>query len=134
MLEKLNDLHYCSKRILHINLEIFINLELSKQSNNISFACVNLLLNNKHNVECMLKLKIEVLEKLLFTIPSQMKTLLALNNFRMFLNKALELNPNSKKQYELIDKTEYKKLSDYLNNRIVETAKESLGQMQFVFN
>lgn len=81
MIDKLNDLHYCSKLKDSNNIEKIIHLTASKESNSISFANINLLLNNLQNVETMLLLKIDILNKILNTIPSQVRTLLCLDNF-----------------------------------------------------
>lgn len=133
MLENLNDVKYCSQRALKNNVEMFIYLEPTKESNKISFACVNLLLNNLRNVETLLLLKLEVLEKILHTIPSQMKTLLALDTFNSHLNKALEINPNAKAQYDLIKETDYSKKSLCLHNMIIPETLINPTQLSFAF-
>lgn len=132
MIENLNNLSFCSSRALCNNIELFIYEKPSSESNQINFACINLLLNNLRNIETLLLLKIEVLESILMTIPSQMRTLLCLDNFNKKLEQSLQLNPAGLMQYELIKKFDYKKHSAALN-QVVITEYQTKPQMTFCF-
>lgn len=129
MINKLGDSHFCSKRTKENNVQFFIELEATNESNKIPFACVNLLLNNLENVDILLMLKTDILEKVLCTIPSQMRTLLCLDNFKYYLEESLKKNPSGKAQYELVKNTNYKEMSLAL----IEKTIIQPGQMAFIF-
>ena len=134
MLNDLNNIHYCSRNRNCNNVEKIIHLNASKESNDIPFANINLLLNNLRNIETLLVLKIDVLNKILNTIPSQIRTLLCLDNFNMYLDKALANNPQYLEQYQLIKNCDYKELSIKLNTMVVYETKHSNQPTQLAFN
>lgn len=134
MLDDLNNIHYCSRNRNCNNVEKIIHLNASKESNAISFANINLLLNNLQNIETLLLLEIDVLNKILNTIPSQIRTLLCLDNFNKYLDKALGKNPQYLEQYQLIKNCDYKELSIKLNSIVAYEINHSNQHAQLAFN
>lgn len=133
MIEELNNVHFCSMNRNCNNVEKIIHLNSCKESNAIPFANINILLNNLQNVETLILLKIDVLNKILCTIPSQIRTLLCLDNFNMYLDKALENNPKYIEQYTLIKNSDYKELSIKLNSMIINEVNHSSQPTQLAF-
>ncbi|MEV9477886.1 hypothetical protein ACOTVS_12140 [Aliarcobacter butzleri] len=131
----LDDIKYCSHRIFHNNMELLTSLVPSMKTNQINFACINLLLNNKQNVEALLNLEIYKLKNILFSLPSQMQTLLCLNNFNSLLDEILKQNPNCFEQYELIKNFNYSGNSSFIKCISIVPAlnNDNLNQMKFEF-
>ena len=134
-IEKLNDVSYCFKQKDSNNIKLFLDLTPSIDTNKISFSCVNLLLNNTKNVEQLLVLNMDNLEKLINVIPSQMKTLMCLNSFVNLLQIALTKNPGGSKQFQLLLNADYKDLSLKANSNLFkEEKKEKCISSQLAFN
>ena len=134
-LNDLNDIAWCFKRKNENNIQLFINLVPSKATNNINMACINLLLNNNETTKALLNLNNERLLGIAKAIPSQLKTLLCLENFNLRLNNSLKMNPSCQKQIDFLISLEYSEMSSFINSVKLVPAlnNESLKQMTFEF-
>lgn len=132
-LNNLNDFEFCSKRTDKNNIELFLKLTPSKETNSLNFACVNLLINNIQTITGLLNLQTENLNKLLSAIPSEMKTLLCLENFNKKLDDAIRMNPSGITQYEIIKNFDYSEKSNYLKSITFVPALNNASLNQTVF-
>ena len=107
MFEDLNNIFYCASRRDKNNLELFEKLTF-KEGDSISFANVNLLLNNRETVKALLKHK--NIKRIISVIPSHLRTLIALENFNSLLVEE-SLEEISKNNLVIILNTNYKDIS-----------------------
>lgn len=126
----LNCLLYCRKHENEDNVSKILSLNISRDSNSISFVNINILLNNEMNCKIITELSNDELGKLISRIPSQFKTLLSLDNFIGNLKKF-----DKKDILSLFKSYDFKALSNNANNFSTTTAlnNDELKQLVMVF-
>lgn len=107
MEEDLKNLFFCASRRNLNNVNLFEKINYNNGSQ-IPFANVNILLNNRESVKGLLSHK--NINRILSVIPSQMRTLIVLENFKSLLHEE-SLEEQSKKNLALIFNYDYNIIS-----------------------
>ena len=130
MLDFLNNLNYCRTHENEDNVSKILSLSVSKESNAISFANINILLNNDYNCQLIANLSKSDKERFIKRIPSQFRTLLSLDTFNSKINRYFTLE-----DVQFVKSFDYNKMSSETNKFSTTTAlnNDSLTQLVMAF-
>lgn len=134
MIDLIKNLTYCRKNESSNNVELLLSFIPTKDTNSVSFSNINILLNNPLNCVYLLDLEENKLISVLKAFPSQIRTLLALDNFNKNLLEATENDEEKKQKVSFIKSQDYSKFSKDCDCFSTTTALNNPSLTQLTFS